>query len=71
MGRKRKPVDWGQLPDILTVTEAAPLVRMEPAAYRYHARLGRVPGRQLGRRWWIPKVEIMRYLGIAEGGETA
>ena len=45
-----------------TVTEAAALLGCSPHHYSNLVRRGEVPGRRLGRRIVIPKLQLARYL---------
>ena len=65
MPRKRKPINWNEWPDVLTVSEVArPVFGWTPKQYYYHAGRGRVPCHRCGNRMLIYKAELMRHLGI-------
>lgn len=52
-------------PALMTVDEAARVLRLKPAGLRRMLRMGRVKGTYIGRRWVIPADEVRRV--IAEG----
>ncbi|MFA7175484.1 MAG: helix-turn-helix domain-containing protein [Kiritimatiellia bacterium] len=64
MPRKRKPINWDEWPDVLTVNQVAPIFGWGVNTYYYHAKRGRVPSHTVGRRRLVYKAELMRHLGI-------
>jgi len=52
-------------PALMTVDEAARVLRLKPAGLRRMLRMGRVKGTYIGRKWVIPADEVRRV--IAEG----
>lgn len=65
MARKRKAIKWDELPDILEVKDVAgPVFGWNEDTFFYHARRGRVPHFRVGRRIYVNKAELMRYLGL-------
>lgn len=51
--------DW---PDMMTIEEAAPRLRLTPAGLRRMVRNGVVAGTRVGKRWLISKDEVKRVL---------
>lgn len=45
-----------------TVTEAAALLGISRSFYYEALKRGEVPGRQVGRRWVVPKVQLDAWL---------
>jgi excisionase family DNA binding protein len=58
-----------QAPDILTVPEAASLLRVGKGSVYESCRRGELPSVRIGRRLLIPKAALMRLL--AEGNSNA
>jgi excisionase family DNA binding protein len=58
--------DIGQLPAALTVAEAAELLRVSPRHLRELIARGEIESLRLGRRVLIPRVPLLRKLGIEE-----
>lgn len=50
------------LPDVATPTEVARHLHLSPSAVRAHLRAGRLPGRRVGNRWFIPREALLRAL---------
>ena len=50
------------LPDVLLVEDLADVMRVTPAAVRALIRQGTIPGRKLGKRWLISRIEFLRSL---------
>lgn len=66
MARKRKAIQWDEMPDVLTVDQVAgPVFGWDVDTYYYHAKRGRVPCIRIGRRIYIAKADLMRHLGLA------
>lgn len=63
------------LPDVLTVEQAAKVLRIGRTLAYELARRGEIPAKRLGHRVVIPKPALMRYLEMdkpsqAEGGDA-
>jgi excisionase family DNA binding protein len=62
----------GVVAEILTVEEAARLLRLSPYTVRKLARQGRLPGRKVGRGWRFRKDLLLAWLeGRWEGADSA
>lgn len=57
--------------DVLTLDEAAELLRVPAAAVRARARAGALPGRDLGGEWRFARHALLAWLGGAEEGGRA
>jgi excisionase family DNA binding protein len=55
--------------DVLNVEEAAALLGVSPWTIREQARLGRIPGRKVGKEWRFSRPALLSWLGT--GGEPA
>jgi excisionase family DNA binding protein len=53
-------------PDVLTLEEAAELLRLGPAAARAAAGAGEIPGRRIGGRWRFSRRRLMTWLEARE-----
>ena len=51
---------------VLTVDEAAELLRVEPAAVLELAEAGELPGRRVGGEWRFARAAVLTWLGAAE-----
>jgi excisionase family DNA binding protein len=60
---------FADLPDVLTVEEAAPLLRCGTKLVYEMIRAGELPAKRLGRRVVVPKARLVRWL--EEGGGDA
>lgn len=58
--------DWAAVPLVLTVDEAAALLRVHGNTVRAWIRDGRLTAMQVRRGWRINKDDVMRLLGIEE-----
>ncbi len=57
--------------EVLTLEEAAALLRVTPEVLLERARRGELPGRRLGEEWRFARSPLLAWLGEAEtGGET-
>lgn len=56
------------LPEVLTLEEAAELLRLGPAAARAAAEAGEIPGRRIGGRWRFSRRRLVEWL---EAGDEA
>jgi excisionase family DNA binding protein len=56
---------------ILTVEQAAGKLQMSPKTVREYLRMGRMPGRKIGRAWRVVESDLERWVssGQAERGE--
>jgi excisionase family DNA binding protein len=52
--------------DVLTLDEAAELLRVEPRTIRELAVRGELPGRKLGREWRFARQALLEWLGASE-----
>jgi hypothetical protein len=60
-----------EIPQVLTLAEAAALLRVEPSALERAALGGEVPGRQIAGAWRFSKAALIAWLGMrAEAQET-
>jgi excisionase family DNA binding protein len=50
-------------PEVLTVADAAELLRVEPDAVRALAESGELPGRRVGEDWRFARAALLRWLG--------
>lgn len=50
------------LPEVLTLEEAAELLRLGPAAARAAAEAGEIPGRRIGGRWRFSRRRLMAWV---------
>jgi excisionase family DNA binding protein len=56
------------LDDVLSVEEAAALLKVPPATVRREARAGRLPGRHVGKQWRFARSALIDWLrGELEG----
>ena len=55
------------LPEVLTLEEAAELLRLGPAAARAAADAGEIPGRRIGGRWRFSRRRLVEWLEAGEG----
>jgi excisionase family DNA binding protein len=55
------------IPDVLTLEEAADLLRLGPAAARAAAEAGELPGRRIGGRWRFSRRRLMAWLDGDDG----
>lgn len=73
MPRKRKPIDWSQEPDVMTIPQVARLLGFNACKLYEWARTGQFPCRRLGRSVWVPKGLLLEWLGvqgnITQGGD--
>jgi excisionase family DNA binding protein len=53
----------GNFEPLLDTDEAARLLRMHPGTLRTKARIGAIPGVQVGRRWRFRASTLNRWLG--------
>jgi len=62
-------VDWqlDGLPDVLTPTEAAQVLRLGRGSVYEAIRRGDVPSVRIGRRLLVPKAGLLRLLGSKAG----
>lgn len=56
--------------EVLTLEEAAELLRVSPAALRVEAEAGRVPGRQIGGEWRFSRATLLEWLAGSTPRET-
>jgi excisionase family DNA binding protein len=52
--------------DVLTIAEAARLLRVGESTVRELAARGEVPGRKLGRQWRFSRRALLEWLGAPE-----
>lgn len=52
--------------DVLDVQEAAALLAVSPATVREQARLGRLPGRKIGREWRFSRRALLDWLADSD-----
>lgn len=63
---KHPPRDWADMPDWITVDEAAEASGYHPEYVRRLARQGRIGAEKKGRDWWIDRDKFRAYLAAAE-----
>lgn len=56
------------LPDVLTVETLAPVLRLSVRGVRALLRSGRLPGRRLGRRWYVARADLLAALSPPDAG---
>lgn len=56
--------DWAELPEWITVDEAAEQSGYHPEYVRRLARQGRIGAEKKGRDWWIDRDKFRAYLTI-------
>ena len=49
--------------DLLTIEETALYLRVSESTVRRMVKDGRIPARQIGRQWRIPRAALEEYLG--------
>lgn len=52
----------GELPDVLTVDQAAELLQLSGKTLKRLAQAGRVPGRRVGNQWRFSRQALMDWL---------
>jgi hypothetical protein len=57
--------------EVLTLSEAAALLRIDESALRQAAQDAAVPGRQIGDEWRFSKVALLAWLGEAQDDENS
>jgi excisionase family DNA binding protein len=55
------------LPDMLTVKQAADFLRLNFNTVKRLLGQGKLPGRKVGRQWFIDKDDLKRYLEQRQG----
>lgn len=63
------PVDPAALPEVLTVREAAQLLRINPATVRKLLREGRLPHALVGGQYRLNKSRLLAWMGGEPLGE--
>lgn len=56
----RNTCDPARLPDIMLISEAVPILRTNPETLRQMILRGEINAYKFGRRWHIPKKEVLR-----------
>jgi excisionase family DNA binding protein len=56
-----------EAPDVLTVEQAAELLRVEPEAVTELAEAGELPGRRIGGEWRFLRRAVLAWLGGGDG----
>jgi excisionase family DNA binding protein len=56
-------------PDVLTVDEAAALLGVHVRSVYASLKLGRLPGRKVGRSWRLHRGAILEWLGTVEDAD--
>ena len=57
--------------DVLTVEEAAELLSVSPWTIREQSRLGRLPGRKVGREWRYSRTALLAWLRVGDAQSNA
>ncbi|MBA2630336.1 MAG: helix-turn-helix domain-containing protein [Thermoleophilaceae bacterium] len=55
-------VSSGDLPDVLTVEQAAELLQLSGKTLKRLAQAGRIPGRRVGNQWRFSRQGLMDWL---------
>ncbi len=50
------------LPDLLVIEDLARVLRITPAGVRAALRAGRLPGRRIGKRWFVSRAALLAHL---------
>ena len=58
------------LPDVATVESVAHILRVSPSTVRAHLRAGHLPGRKLGRRWYVSRPALLAVLAEEQREEV-
>ena len=68
LGRADIPPEWrDDRAEVLTLGEAAELLRVDQATVSELAERGELPGRKLGRSWRFSRRAVLDWLGDSEG----
>jgi excisionase family DNA binding protein len=59
------------LPDVATVEDLARHLKLSSATVRAHLRAGRLPGRRVGRRWYVPRQALLSLLVERRAAKSA
>jgi excisionase family DNA binding protein len=51
---------------VLNTTEAAELLRIRPKTLREWVKLGRVPGRKVGKDWRFSRAQLLEFVRTGE-----
>ena len=51
-----------EMPESLTLDEAAKFLQMHPVTVRRHLRAGKLPGRKIGGEWRISRTALEQFL---------
>lgn len=65
---KAMPIRVGGLV-LFTVEELAELLGVQERTIREYLRDGRLKGRKVGRRWYVPEESLRKYFGLDEEPE--
>jgi excisionase family DNA binding protein len=57
---------WENLPDVLTVQEAANILRIHFNTVKRLLNLGKLPGRKVGRQWRIDRDDLKQFIDKKE-----
>lgn len=63
---KHPPRGWADMPEWITVDEAAEASGYHPEYIRRLARKGRIGAEKKGRDWWIDRDKFRSYLAAVE-----
>ena len=56
------PQSHSNLPDILTVEQAASYLHMHPVTLRCKVAAGEIPGSKVGKRWLFVRIDLESYV---------
>ncbi|MDY4255955.1 MAG: helix-turn-helix domain-containing protein [Oscillospiraceae bacterium] len=59
----KKFLSWDEVPALLTLEQAAILLRLGTDCIRKHCISGVLPGKQIGKTWYIDKQLLMKMFG--------
>jgi excisionase family DNA binding protein len=59
------------LPQMLTVTDVSRLLGTSEQVVRYLLRTQQIPGRRIGRRWYVPRARLDAFLSSDESVERS
>jgi excisionase family DNA binding protein len=55
------------LPEVLQVEQVAAVFGVSQQVARHLLRSGQLPGRRIGRRWYVPRAQLAAFLSGGDG----